>query len=218
MGKRGASNHVVNNMEGKGMGRGRKLRPKWQIQVDALIFRYCDDPTTIRLQEGRLRELRLTGTSITANYNAITDDELEALQERGYCKTLVEGSRGGPTVFKADRYVQEIEQAEEQIRISQERMTLVNKLLCGHFSAEEQEFIRLFWLDVKPVDRGLVWLRNKAVIQEIRWFIDPDKRDRPSRDYHRWRLRIYTKWWNLLFPDMPKEETGTDYIEHKSLD
>lgn len=178
------------------MGRGRKLRPKWQVMIDAAIFRYCDDPQTIRFQETRLHEIQLAGCRTTPAYS------------------LAGGISGGESVTKEERYVQEIEQAEEQIRISQERMTLVNKLLCDHFSAEEQEFIRLFWLDVKPVDRGLVWLRNKAVIQEIRWFIDPDKRDRPSRDYHRWRLRIYTKWWNLLFPDMPKDDGPTDYIEH----
>lgn len=182
------------------MGRGRKLRPKWQIVIDAYLFRFASDPTTIRLQEGRLRELRLTGCRTTPVYS------------------LAGGTGGGESVTKEERYVQEIEQAEEQIRISQDRMILVNKLLCDYFSAEEQEFIRLFWLDVKPVDRGLVWIRTRAVIAEVGWLRDPEDRRRPSDSFWLWKKRIYNKWWGLLFPDMPKEETGTDYIEHKSLD
>ena len=180
------------------MGRGRKYRPKWQIQIDAALFRYVDDPTTIRIQEGRLRELRLTGTRTTAAYS-------------------LAGGGGGESVTKEERYVLEMEQAEEQIRISQERMRLVSKLYCEHFSAEEQEFIRLFWLDVKPVDRGLIWLRNQAVIGEVGWLRDPEDRRRPSDSFWIWRKRIYNKWWNLLFPDIPKDETGTDYIEHGAL-
>jgi len=164
----------------------RKIRPKWQNMVDAALFRYVDAPDTIRMNEIRIQEIQADGTRITPVYE------------------LMEGSSGGDVTFQPDRYVQELAKCEETIRLCQERILLVNKMLCEHFNAEEQEFIRLFWLDVPPTLRGSIWARNKMVTDEVRWFLDPDKRDRPSRDYFFWRERIYKRWWELLFSDMPK--------------
>jgi hypothetical protein len=48
----------------------------------------------------------------------------------------------------------------------------------------------------------MIWERNKLVIHEIPWFKDID---RPSREYYRWRLRLYTKWHILLFGEEPQE-------------
>ena len=85
--------------------------------------------------------------------------------------------------------------------------------LQEHFNQEEREFIRLFWLDVPVLDRGLTWIRTQAVIQEIGWLRDPDDRRRPAPNFWAWRLRIYNKWWRLLYPDREKEETPGDYAE-----
>ena len=40
----------------KSQKRGPKKRPKWQIDIDCLLFQYVDDPQTIRLQETRDRK------------------------------------------------------------------------------------------------------------------------------------------------------------------
>lgn len=182
------------------MGRGRKHRPKWQIQVDAYLFHYVDDPKTIKAQKLRIRELELSGTRTTAAYE------------------LREGSGGGQSITKEERYVIELEQCREQVKISEERRAMVDNLLAEHFSPEEQTFIQLFWFDIKPTDRGLIWTRNKIVIDTIGWLRDPEDYRRPSENYWKWRLRIYNKWWDLLYPDMPKEETKADYIEHTVLE
>jgi hypothetical protein len=155
--------------------------------IDAFLFRYIDDPTTIKAQEIIIQELRQDGTRTTAVYE------------------LREGSSGGEVTYQADQYVQEITQAEDIIRVCQERMALINKLYCECFSKEEQEFIRLFWFDIPRIMRGLIWERNREVIKQIRWFMDPEKGDRPSQVYYDWRKRIYGKWWELLFGDAEKE-------------
>jgi hypothetical protein len=179
---------------------GRKLRPKWQIIVDAFLFRYVDDPGTIRAQQNRIKELELTGVKTTPAYS------------------LAGGISGGESVTKEERYVQDLEHAREQIEVCRERRVLVAKMLQEHFNEEEQTFIRLFWLDVKPIERGFIWERNRRVIQEIRWFMDPDKRDRPSDAYYDWRTRIYNKWWTLLWPDRGKDDTKVDHIEQGAMD
>ena len=58
-GKPGSRVKAHKGREGKDMGRrksskrGPKKRPKWQIDIDCLLFQYVDDPQTIRLQETR---------------------------------------------------------------------------------------------------------------------------------------------------------------------
>jgi len=180
------------------LSKGRKFRPKWQVEIDAYLFQYVDDPKTIRLQAQRIRELELTGTKTTPAYS-------------------VRGGAGGETITKEERYVQDMEEAREQIKISRERRRLVESLLKDHFNTEERRFIELFWLTVKPLDRGLIQIRNQAVIREVGWLRDPDRRDRPSDTFYDWRRRIYTKWWQLLWPDKPKEETRGDYIEDEAV-
>ena len=183
----------------KSQKRGPKKRPKWQIDIDCLLFQYVDDPQTIRLQETRIREMKLTGTRTVASYYP---REISTTQGR---------------MTKEERYVLALEQCEEQIAICKDRQSLVDKLLREHFNQEEREFIRLFWLDVPVLDRGLTWIRTQAVIQEIGWLRDPDDRRRPAPNFWAWRLRIYNKWWRLLYPDREKEETPGDYAEQVAL-
>ena len=204
-GKPGSRVKPHKGREGKNMGRrksskrGPKKRPEWQIDIDYLLFQYVDDPQTIRLQETRIREMKLTGTSTVASYYP---REISTPQGR---------------MTKEERYVLDLEQCEEQIAICKDRQALVDKLLQEHFNQEEREFIRLFWLDVPVLDRGLTWIRTQAVIQEIGWLRDPDDRRRPAPNFWAWRLRIYTKWWRLLYPDRVKEETPGDYAEQVAL-
>lgn len=176
----------------------RKIRPKWQNMVDAALFRYVDAPDTIRLNEIRIQEIQEDGTRITPVYKTITEEKLEALREMGYKGTL-DGSSGGEVTFQPDRYVQELAKCEETIRLCQEKILLINKMLCEHFNAEEQEFIRLFWLDVPPTLRGSIWARNKMVTDKVRWFLNPYRPDRPSDSFWTWRKRIYARWNQLLF-------------------
>ena len=178
---------------------GRKHRPAWQVKIDAAIYRYCDDPQTIRIAQNRIKELQLTGIKTTAQY------------------VLREGSGGGEATFKEDRYILELEQLHEQIAISKERIRLIDKILAEHFDAEERTFIKLFWLDVPVPDRGAVWTRNLMVIHIIGWLRDPDKKTIPGREYWRWRARIYQKWWELLYPDLPQDEGHADYVEFKAM-
>ena len=65
---------------------GRKHRPKWQVIVDATIFRYQDDPRTIQIAQNRIKELTLSGIKTTAQY------------------ALREGTGGGEATFKEERY------------------------------------------------------------------------------------------------------------------
>ncbi len=175
---------------------GRKLRPVWQIKIDAYIFHYADDPRTIRAQELRIKELELAGTKTIASYDPRY------------------GTGGGGGTTKEERHLLELEHAREQIALCRERIELIDGILQDYFNGEERQFIRLFWLDIAPGDRGLIQVRNHAVIKKIGWLRDPDDRRQPGREFRRWRLRIYNKWWNILFPDMPKENWETGYIEH----
>ena len=176
----------------------RKHRPKWHIIVDSVIFRYVDDPRTIRLQQNRIREIELSGAKITADYR---------LRE----------SAGGEAIPKQERYVLELEQAREQITICKERMRLMNRVLHSCFDDEERKFIDLFWLSVPIPDRGAVWTRNLMVVHEIPWLRDPDKKTIPGQGYYRLRGKIYSTFWEVLFPDREKEQGEADYIEHINL-
>lgn len=177
---------------------GRKRRPLWQVKVDATLFRFVDDPRTIRIQQNRLREIQLTGLRMTASYK--------------------EGTTGGESITKQERYILDEEACREQIAISQERIKLIDKVLRECFSDEERTFIKLFWLDVPIPDRGAVGTRNRMVIHEVGWLADPDDRRRPGDSFWYWRLNIYDKWWHILFPDMPKGEQTGEYIEHIVLE
>lgn len=179
---------------------GRKRRPVWQIKIDAFIFHYVDDPATIRAQKLRIRELELTGTKTTGSYE------------------LMEGSRGGESTTKEERYVLEMENAREQIEISQERIELVEGLLKSHFTPEERQFIWLYWLGIEAGHRGSTYIRTRAVIDVIGWLRDPDDKRRPSREFRRWRQRIYNKWWEILFPDLPKPQWNEEYVAHIEIE
>ena len=179
---------------------GRKHRPKWQVMVDATIFRYIDDPRTIQIAQNRIKELTLSGIKTTAQY------------------ALREGTGGGEATFKEDRYILELERLHEQIAISKERIRLIDRILQEHFSDEERTFIRLFWLDVPIPDRGAIWTRTLTVIHIIGWLRNPDDRSRPGREFYRWKDRIYSKWWELLYPDLARDESHADYIEVRALE
>jgi len=43
------------------------------------------------------------------------------------------------------------------------------------------------------------------VTDAVKWFLDPDKRDRPSDSFWIWRKRIYARWNQLLFGEELKE-------------
>lgn len=175
---------------------GRKHRPAWQTRVDATIFRFVDDPRTIQIAQNRIKELTLTGIKTTAQY------------------TLREGTGGNDSTAKEERYVIELEQLHEQIAISKERVRLVEKIMQEHFSEEERTFIRLFWLDVPIPDRGAIWTRTLTVIHMIGWLRNPDDSRRPGDAFWIWKKRIYQKWWELLFPDLPQDESHVEYVEH----
>jgi hypothetical protein len=170
-----------------------KRRPKWQIEIDAYLFHYVDDPDTIRAQQQMIREMRLTGTRTTTQHYP---REVSTPQGR---------------TTKEESYILRMEDAQEQIALCKERRALVDKWLRTHFSPEEREFIRLFWLEVPAQDRGLIRVRNQYVIREIGWLRDPDDRRRPNSNYWEWRKRIYRKWWDLLWPDRAKGEETTEY-------
>ena len=179
---------------------GRKHRPAWQTKIDAYLYRFVDDPRTIQLAQNRIKELTLTGIKTTAQY------------------VLREGSGGGEATFKEDRYIQELEQAQEQIKISQERIRLIDRIMQEHFSEEERTFIRLFWLDVPIPDRGAIWTRTLTVIHMIGWLRNPDDSRRPGDAFYIWKRRIYQKWWDLLFPDIVQDESHVEYVEFKAME
>lgn len=183
------------------MGKERRYRPQWQVRVDAYLFRYADDPVTIRIQQNLIQEIELSGTRTIALY-------------RPQISTT---SR--TTMAQQEKYIITIEDAEKQIAICRQRQKIIDSAMSRHFSTEERLFIRLYWLKVPPEERGLVRVRNHAVISDKRfnWLRNPDDIRRPSREYWRYRYRLYDRWWNLLFPDKPKEETETDYIEEAAL-
>jgi len=178
---------------------GRKHRPKWHVMVDSVIYRFVDDPQTIRVCENRIREIELTGTKETMQYK------------------ILEGSRGNNNTAGQERYVLELEQAQEQLQISSDRIKLIDRMLQQYFSEEERTFINLFWLSVPVPDRGAVWTRTLTVIHQIGWLRDPDDKRRPGDAFYTWKKRIYQKWWDLLYPDMPQEMGESDYIEYKAL-
>lgn len=171
----------------------------WQLEVDCYLFKYVDDPMTIKAQRSLIKELESTGIRITPTY------------------ILREGTTGGETITKEERYVLQLERAREQIEISQERRSLVDSLLQSHFTDEERQFIDLFWLTVKPLDRPLVGIRNRAVTREIGWLRNPDNKDRADRSYWDYRSRIYNRWWSLLFPDLDKDARKMEYAEYMAL-
>lgn len=171
----------------------------WQLEVDCFLFKYVDDPMTIKSQASLIKEMESTGIRVTPTY------------------ILREGATGGESITKEERYVQQIERAQAQIGISRERRSLVDGLLQSHFTDEERQFIDLFWLDVKPMDRGLVGIRNRAVTREIGWLRNPTNKNRADRSFWTYRSRIYNKWWLLLYPDLEKDTRKMEYAEYMAL-
>jgi hypothetical protein len=199
----GIYNRIKCSGEGEILGSGPDTRNVsrfvWQLEVDYYLFKYVDDPMTIKAQRSLIKELESTGIRVTPTY------------------ILREGTTGGEAITKEERYVQQLERAREQIEISQERRSLVDSLLQSHFTDEERQFIDLFWLTVKPLDRPLVGIRNKAVTREIGWLRNPDNKDRADRSYWDYRSRIYNKWWLLLYPDLEKDTRKMEYAEYMAL-
>ena len=181
------------------MGKERRYRPQWQVRVDAYLFRYADDPTTIRIQQNLIQEIELSGTRTIALYRPQISTTGRNTQQ--------------------EKYIITIEDAKEQITLCKQRQSIISSAMSRYFSAEERLFIRLYWFRVPPEERGLVRVRNHAVISDKRfnWLRNPDDIRRPSREYWRYRYRLYDRWWSLLFPDKPKEEAEVDYIEEAAL-
>jgi hypothetical protein len=163
----------------------RRERPSWQILVDDFLWRYVDAPATIKAQQIRQNELIEDGVRLTPVYE------------------IREGSPGGEVTYQAQRHAELVEECECVIRNCLDRIELINSLLITHFDADQQEFIKLFWLDVPPSVRLSVWGRNKLVLEAIPWFRDATYRNRPSRSYYDYRLRVYQTWDNLLFGGEP---------------
>jgi len=166
---------------------GRKRRPQYMHKVDAYLFRYVDDPETIQAQEIVIRDIRSAGTKITASYS------------------LTSGCTGGEVIFKEEQYLLSIERAEEIISLCNARIELINRLI-SHFTPEEQEFIKLFWFDVPPDERGYISYRNHVVLDAVPWFRDQDYRAMPGNSFYVWRLRIYKQWYRLLFGEEPRDD------------